>query len=333
MPTPPLKLLQVDVTEECPLFCAHCSNDSGPTHIAHFPIRRLVGIIDEAKDLGLERVVFSGGEPLRYPHLSGALSAAKAAGVAATIFTTGIRDKTTRLPISVADWRELAEAGLVSAAFSIYASRSHRQYHNDIVRLRPRQGDAFGVNEQAIRNARLAEVSVDVHFIPSALTVDELPDIYSWASELRCSVLHLQIPTLQGRNKQETSIQLDSRAEARLQKAALDLLRRADTTKLYVSRFWSFRWNSPADSRCVANLEQLVIRTDGTISPCNACKYGSVTLESENTLAEGTSLETIWRNSRVLRQVRDTRPQGSPQCCEGLLAVPPRIKLLNRAVG
>ena len=332
MTTPPLKLLQLDLTEECPLFCSHCSNSSGPARRAHFPIKKLLELIPEARNLGLEKIVFSGGEPLRYPHLSEALSAARTAGIQPTIFTTGIRDNKTRLPMPTEDWSGLAGSGLVSAAFSVYASPKRRNYHNAIVRLKPRQGDAFGVNEQAIRNARSAGLFVDVHFIPGGTTVVDLPEIYSWAAEIGCSVLHLQIPTLQGRNKERSPLQLDADDEARLRQIVSDIFEAGGKTQFYVSRFWLSRWRSPGNSNCVANLEQLVIRTDGTISPCNACKYGSVTLDSENVLAEGTTLANIWRTSPILEELRGAhgRPQ-LPDRCDGLLATAPRLGILQRA--
>ncbi len=327
---PPLRLLQVDLTDECPLFCVHCSNSSGPARNTHFPIETLLAVIAEARELGLERIVFSGGEPLRYPHLDSALAAAKTAGVSTAIFTTGIRDNKTRLPVSVKDWRNLARTGLVAAAFSVYAAPSHREHHNDVVRTVPATGDAFGVNEQAMKDARSAGLAVDVHFIPSGVSVTDLPEIYSWVVGLRCSVLHLQIPTYQGRNKDRPSLQLNSSDEARLKEVASDFRSIRGETEFYISRFWLDRWNASADFNCVANLEQLIIRTDGTISPCNACKYGSVTLESENVLTEGTTLANLWRHSRILQELRDARGQFYlPRRCEGVFAVFPRVEAFH----
>jgi MoaA/NifB/PqqE/SkfB family radical SAM enzyme len=319
--TPPLRLLQIDLTDECPLFCAHCSNSSGPSRSAHFPIQRLLAIVTEAKGLGLERIVYSGGEPLRYPNLERALSFARDNCVPATIFTTGIRDKRTRLPVSAEDWCKLTRAGLVGAGFSVYAAPSRRGYHNDIVRTVPAIGDAFGANEEAIKAARTAGLAVEVHFIPSGITLSDLPEIYTWTVGLGCSVLHLQLPTYQGRNSARPFLQLNSSDEARLQETASVLRPIPGQTQFYVSRFWRSRWNAVSNFNCVANLEQLIIRTDGTISPCNACKYGSVTLGSENVLEERTTLADVWRHSCLLQQLRDRGGQvSSPNSCEGVLA-------------
>jgi MoaA/NifB/PqqE/SkfB family radical SAM enzyme len=281
----------------------------------------LLDIVKEAESLGLEKIVYSGGEPLRYSDLEEALSFAKDNHIPATIFTTGIRDKKTRLPVSVEDWRKLASAGLVAAAFSVYAAPSRRGHHNDVVRTVPAIGDAFGANEEAIRAARTAGLAVEVHFVPSGITSNDLPEIYTWAVGLGCSVLHLQIPTYQGRNSERPFLQLNSSDEARLQETASVLRPLPGQTQFYVSRFWRSRWNAIPDFNCVANIEQLIIRTDGTISPCNACKYGSVTLGSENVLEEGTSFADVWRHSRILQGLRDKDGQhSSPNRCEEVLA-------------
>lgn len=321
MTTPSLKLLQIDLTDECPLFCAHCSNSSGPGRTTHFPIARLIPLIQEARDLGVQRIVFSGGEPLRYPHLEEAVTAANRASIAITMFTTGIVDSRSRLPVSRDYWASLVEAGLNRAAFSVYAAPSQRTHHNDVVRTRPVVGDAFGANEQAVKDARSTGLVVEAHFIPSGVSVGDLQEIYAWAVELRCSVFHLQIPTYQGRNKDRPVLELSSSDERRLKEGALALKPAENKTQFYISRFWLSRWEALPRSGCVANVEQLIIRTDGTISPCNACKYGSVTLGSENVLVEGATLAYVWRNSRTLQELRDEgkRPYLPPRC-EGALA-------------
>jgi MoaA/NifB/PqqE/SkfB family radical SAM enzyme len=279
-------------------------------------------------------LVYSGGEPLRYPDLEEALSVAKAGGTPATIFTTGIADKKTRLPVSAGRWRHLKFSGLVAARFSVYSGPSHREFHNSVVQTKPITGDAFGANEQAIKDARSAGIAVEIHFVPSGASVGDLLEIYSWAEELRCSTLHLQIPTYQGRNKDNPFLELTYEDEACLKQAAFALQSIHGQIRFYISRLWVSRWEPLTDSNSFANLEQLVIRTDGTISPSNACKYGSVMLEPENILTAGATLADIWRHSRTLQELRAAR--GRLQLSdryERVLAATPRVEVLNRSAG
>ena len=334
MRTPPLKLLQIDLTDECPLFCGHCSNSSGPGRNTHFPIGRLLDIVSGAKELGLEMLVYSGGEPLRYPDLEEALSVAKLGRTPATIFTTGIADNKTRLPISAERWRQLNVLGLGTARFSVYSGPSHREFHNNVVRTRPATGDAFGVNEQAIKDARSEGIDVDLHFVPSGVSVVDLAEIYSWAERLGCSTLHLQIPTYQGRNQDNPLLEITYEDEACLRQTALALNSIPGQIRFHISRFWMSRWKPSTDSNSSANLEQLVIRTDGTISPSNACKYGRVMLEPENILTAGATLADIWRHSRTLQELRAAHGRlRLPDRYERLLAATPRGEVLRGSAG
>jgi len=117
-------------------------------------------------------VVYSGGEPLRYPDLEEALSAARTGGTPATIFTTGIADKRTRLPVLVERWRELKSSGLTAARFSVYSGPSNREFHNQVVQTRPAIGDAFGANEQAIKE--FVQLDMGVGILPRWLVAEEI---------------------------------------------------------------------------------------------------------------------------------------------------------------
>jgi MoaA/NifB/PqqE/SkfB family radical SAM enzyme len=329
--TPPLKLLQIDLTNECLLFCGHCSNSSGPNSDLHFPIAMVRELIKEAKSLGLERIVYSGGEPLRYPYLNEALLEARKTGVTPIIFTTGINDPKTRLSISVREWSNLQKSGLTAARFSVYSAPSHREFHNSVVRTKPITGDAFGVNEKAIRDAQSVGLAVELHFIPSASTVEDLSDVYSWAAQLGCSTLHLQVPTYQGRNRSRPFLELTSAEETRLRELVAALKQDPAQTELYVSRFWAARWGISADCHCAANPEQLIVCVTGSISPCNACKYGSTKPEEENLLTGSSTLTNIWKHSQRLQEVREAYcGRQLPTGCEGVLATTPEIQVFQR---
>ncbi len=316
---PSLELLQIDVTEECPLSCGHCSNSSGPSKTTQFPLKKLIELFEQAAVMGVRRVVLSGGEPLCYPALETAIKSAHALKLNVTIFTTGTRDTRTRVPIELREWGSLKNDGLVSAGFSIYAAPERREYHNQIVLLKPLKEDAFGVNQIAMQRARAAGIDVQAHFIPSDSTVTDLQDIYNWVSALKCSILHLQFPTRQGRNASLPCLALSRTRERALQRAASSLIT-VPTTIFHVSRLWYQRW-SGAGSNCGANERQLIIRADGTISPCNACKYSIPADQEESILDPLGNLMTIWENSTTLQAYRSAKA-GNSVCsrCQGIFA-------------
>jgi MoaA/NifB/PqqE/SkfB family radical SAM enzyme len=290
-----LRLLQIDLTDECPLFCSHCSNSSGPSRRLTFPFTSLKAVIVQAGMLEVETLVFSGGEPLCYPQVHDALLCAQSQAIPVTLFTTGITDASSRLPISVADWTALASAGLRTAAFSVYSSPQCRDVHNAIVRLRPRTGDAFAANENAIASAYSAGIDVQVHYIPSTRSLGSLADIHKWAEKLHCSVLHVQMPVLQGRNEVTKEVRVEVENEQLLAQEVRDLSEKSNTA-VRVSRFWKYQWDwiSALEQE---NRNQLIVRADGTVSICNACKYLNGYSLRENILLSGRSLIDIWNDS------------------------------------
>lgn len=316
---PSLELLQIDLTENCPLSCGHCSNSSGPSKHTQFPFKNLIELLEQAAFMGVKAVVFSGGEPLCYPALGTAIKSARALGLNLTIFTTGIRDTRTREPIELGEWKSLQEDGLPSAGFSVYSAPDHREYHNQIVMLKPLKRDAFGANQTAMERAREAGIDIQAHFIPSDSTVADLQDIYNWAASLKSSVLHLQFPTRQGRNLSFPFLGLSRNQEQTLQRAVSSLMA-VPTTTFHVSRLWLQRWSGSV-STCGASDRQLIVRADGTISPCNACKYSMPASDQENILEPPGNLITLWENSATLHAYRLAKATNSVCLrCQGIFA-------------
>jgi MoaA/NifB/PqqE/SkfB family radical SAM enzyme/SAM-dependent methyltransferase len=58
-----LRELWVQINNACNLSCTHCLVSSGPGKEPGLPLERLVGIVDRAVQLGLERLYITGGEP------------------------------------------------------------------------------------------------------------------------------------------------------------------------------------------------------------------------------------------------------------------------------
>ena len=64
-----LQELWIQVNDFCNLSCGHCLVSSGPERSQGLPTERLTDAIDQAVELGAERLFFTGGEPLARPDL------------------------------------------------------------------------------------------------------------------------------------------------------------------------------------------------------------------------------------------------------------------------
>jgi MoaA/NifB/PqqE/SkfB family radical SAM enzyme len=291
MATPMLDLVQFDLTDECPLFCRHCSNSSGPQLRSALTYDAVGQAIADAAGLGCRAFTFSGGEPLRYPDLIRLLTLCRELAVSSTLFTTGVRDTRTRLPMSESEWAELRALGLGTAIFSAYSGPTNRAFHNSVVRLRPMgMRDAFEVNELGIRNARDAGISIELQFVPSNETCSELPSVTAWATELGVSQLHLQYPTSQGRNTTNPSLDVDESHESLLKEYVVALPCES-AMAFHVSRLWRSRWGIPAE---ISPREQIIVRSDGVVVRCNACKYILEPVSPKNIYQQ--SLWQLWND-------------------------------------
>jgi MoaA/NifB/PqqE/SkfB family radical SAM enzyme len=290
MPIPTLHTVQFDLTDECPLFCRHCSNSSGPEVKSALQLCTVEAAIAEAIDLGCRTFIFSGGEPLRYSGLESLLAKISGAARETLVFTTGIRAKTARLPLSDAEWDGLKSCGLGTAVFSVYANPANREFQNRIVQLRPVGTiDAFQANEDAIRGARAAGISVEVQFVPSDETSSQLVQVADWTFSLGASRLHLQFPTRQGRNALQPSLTVTEGSESTLKTEALSLLLK-EPTRFHISRLWAERWGLRDSSQ---QRSQAIVRSDGVVVRCNACKY--LQKGDSKNLYE-VSLQQIWKD-------------------------------------
>jgi MoaA/NifB/PqqE/SkfB family radical SAM enzyme len=327
MPRAMLELVQFDLTDECPLFCLHCSNSSGPKLRSALGYAAAEQAIADAEELGCRNFIFSGGEPLRYADLAGLLALCKDLGVATTIFTTGIHDTKTRLPMVVQEWARLKTLGLGTAIFSAYASPANRGFHNGVVRLRPiGMRDAFEANEVGILNAHNAGLSVELQFVPSDETCSELPSVIEWAAKLGVSKLHLLYPTSQGRNTGSASLTVSDNDELVLKEHAL-AFSREHSIALHISRLWCSKWGIPSKSSLQV---QIIVRSDGVVVRCNACKYVVEPVSQENIYQQ--SLRQIWKDEnwrnascecstqRVSQASASGRPSMHIVPADGLLA-------------
>src|SRR5271154_5779970 len=101
----PLALI-AEITHRCPLHCVYCSNPIELTKRAkELPASVWARVLHEAAELGVLQADFTGGEPLARPDLVELIRAARAAGLYASLITSG-------LPLDEKRLEELVAAGL-----------------------------------------------------------------------------------------------------------------------------------------------------------------------------------------------------------------------------
>lgn len=94
-----LRLLELELTTECNLHCDFCYLGSR-LGTGDMPANEAVHLLQQAHDMGVERLVLTGGEPTAYPHLDEVIGQANGLGWLPGLLSNGVQ-------ISDAQAREL----------------------------------------------------------------------------------------------------------------------------------------------------------------------------------------------------------------------------------
>jgi PqqA peptide cyclase len=105
--------LIAELTHRCPLACAYCSNPVAERAPEELPPEVWLGVLDQARELGIVQVHFTGGEPLLYPALAELVARAAAIGLSSQLVTSAVGSSERR-------FAELAGAGLTSIQISLH---------------------------------------------------------------------------------------------------------------------------------------------------------------------------------------------------------------------
>ncbi|MGH9434158.1 MAG: radical SAM protein [Terriglobia bacterium] len=84
--------LKIELTQECPLACIHCSTQSNRFAKSFLPPTIVLRLLMESRKMGVKKVAFSGGEPLVYRELLELLRYAASLQLAVSLYTTGIKN-------------------------------------------------------------------------------------------------------------------------------------------------------------------------------------------------------------------------------------------------
>src|SRR6266404_4551015 len=110
--------LLAEVTHRCPLHCPYCSNPPAlASSSQELNTSEWTRVLEEAAELGVLHVGFSGGEPLQRADLAELVSSARAAGLYSNLITSSLGLNRRRA-------EELKQAGLDSVQISFQSDQA-----------------------------------------------------------------------------------------------------------------------------------------------------------------------------------------------------------------
>lgn len=290
-PEPPLALL-AELTHRCPLRCPYCSNPL-QLHRAgeEMDTDAWVRVLEQAAELGVLQVHFSGGEPTVRKDLERLVARAEALGLYSNLITAGVLLDRRRL-------ESLIECGLQHLQLSFQAAG---------VGLADRIGGFAGGHEKKLAVGRLvAELGLPltVNAVMHRQNMDDLAAMIELAVGLgarRLEVAHVQYYGWALRNRaalMPTRAQLD--AATALVAAARERLRGVLVIDYVIPDYYARRPKS-----CMGGWGRrfLNVTPAGKVLPCHAAEtIPGLAFDS----VRDRPLAEIWRDSEAFRRFRGT---------------------------
>jgi radical SAM protein with 4Fe4S-binding SPASM domain len=253
----------------------------------------------------LEKVAFTGGEPLLVPYLHAAIAQSSALGIRSSLYTCGAADSELN-PLSVGAAKKLAEAGLGRFIFSLYSHSA--DVHNSVTRYQ-----SFSTTVAALQTALATGIAVEIHFVAMRHNFRDLPDLVKAAAHWgvhRLSVLRF-VPHGRGSNIADRE---DLTPEEMCELSSSITAARTTFPTVNVRAGSPYNVLGVGYTPCDAATEVLAINHRGEIFPCDAFKnveyydpaFGSVL---------NRSLSEVWERSAFLNRVREELAAGPIHEC------------------
>lgn len=296
----PLSELWLHTNNSCNLSCTHCLVSSGPAGEKGLPTDRWLDVIRQARSLGTKRFFITGGEPFLRRDLPDLLEEILSDPEAeAAVLTNGI-------PLKGALMERLKRLDRDRFRLQISIDGSNAET-NDAIRG---EGSFMRIVE-GIRNAVDAGVHVTLTSVVTAKNLDDIPRVTRLAGELGAFAHHLLWIHKRGRADDALVPTVPE-----IVAVVRECRRIGDELGVIVDNHEALkgRLKLPPYTRrdlSVAGVNSLCVYCDGTVYPSaamanvEALRCGDVT---------ESSLEEIWKKSRVTEEFRDATVERKEDC-------------------
>lgn len=297
--------LTIEIVQRCPNRCLYCSSLAGPKAEGIIKREVILDVARQAKELGLETISLSGGEPLLYPELVDLVKELASIDLHVNLYTTGIKMDLGQA-VACTDWSFLPR-GESTIIFSLQSADP--TLHDSLV---SRIG-AFDLTHQALLSAISQGYDVETHIVPNRLNLHSLDATVraaiSWGVH-RVSFLRLvpQGYACLNIDKLKLSDEDDSTLRQVVQTLASD-----DEVRSKVRFGIPFSGTLSMPKKCTAAEAKLIVRYDGKILPCEAFKDERFTCMVLGDVHDTSLWDALW-NGKVNEALQ--RAKGYAGGCE-----------------
>lgn len=150
-----------ELTDRCPLACAHCSVNAGPAKSQVIPFEFFRHAVDLVREKGCNNIILAGGEPLSLSEFDLYAMHAHQSGAFVSVLTSGITLREGAAESVSADaYKNYREIGVNRAVFSVYADDA--AVHERITQ----SPHSLRQTLSSIDNAWSAGLECEINFVP-----------------------------------------------------------------------------------------------------------------------------------------------------------------------
>ena len=292
-----LKEIKIELTNKCARNCKHCSSNATNNidNLKELDFDSVYKIITEAKIMGVETIVFTGGEPLMYARLSELVELTSKLGMKSTIYTFAYRTDET-----LDKYRNLINLGLNKIVYSLADSLS------DKTDISTYDIEYFFDRIFESNNARLG-----FHYTISTDSYPKFKDVItSTISTFKNKKYFDKISLLRfvPHGKGTTYMDLSKEQLLDIKNFYLNF---ANKNRIRLGSPWNILGikNSP----CIIADEIMIIGFDGIAYPCDSIKYFTE-LGTSGNINENSLMDMY--NSEYFSNIRKFNTDNSCSSCE-----------------
>ncbi|MBS1103350.1 pyrroloquinoline quinone biosynthesis protein PqqE [Gluconobacter sp. Dm-62] len=300
LPSPPMSLL-AELTHRCPLSCPYCSN---PLELerkaAELDTATWRTVLEQAAELGVLQVHFSGGEPMARPDLVELVSVAQKLNLYSNLITSGILLDEPKL-------EALDRAGLDHVQLSF----------QDVTEAgAERIGGLKGAQQRKIEAARLIRASgipMTLNFVVHRENVARIPEMFALARELGAGRVEIAHTQYYGWGLKNRDALLPSREQLQESTRAVEVERAKGGLSIdYVTP----DYHADRPKPCMGGWGQRFVNVtpSGRVLPCHAAE---IIPDVSFPNVKDVSLSEIWNASPLFNMFRGTDWMPEPcRSCE-----------------
>lgn len=166
------KLLQIEITDICPLHCKQCYKDL--QRQGEMSYEKFSQIINEAKNLGVKKIVLNGGEPLTHTKIIDIIWKVSEAGIIPVCFTSGYgidRDFLKKIKVS-------------NIEFLLSLNGSNSEIHN-------KSRDGFEITMKAIDLLFKSNIKYSINWVARHDNVKDLSNMIDLVKRFKACKINI----------------------------------------------------------------------------------------------------------------------------------------------